>query len=361
MEIRTRPAWTVLLILVIWLGVGCGEDEKPPVAPHEPVGYLVHPDGTGDHPTIQAAVNASADGDTISLADGTYKGDGNRDIDFKGKAIIVRSQSGNPGSCVIDCAGDSLNQHRGFIFQSGEGPGSVLQDLTITGGVRASGGAVAISGEGASPVIRGCRFIGNSAIAPDFGWGGALSCYTFGEPASSRPMLINCYFASNEAAIGGAICCVKGLASFSECTFVSNAADMWASAVACGGGCTTTLTSCTFVGNVADEVSACVVGCSDGAATELVNCLLALNGSNAASCDPMWPCSMVLNCCNVFGNAGGDWVGCIEDQLGQNGNISTDPLFCDPENGDFRLQPGSPCSPDSSECGLIGAWGVGCE
>jgi hypothetical protein len=65
----------------------------------------------------------------------------------------------------------------------------------------------------------------------------------------------------------------------------------------------------------------------------------------------------------VYGNAGGDWVGCIEDQYGINGNISEDPLFCDPETGDFRLQEGSPCgpfSPPNEECDLIGAWPVGC-
>jgi len=56
--------------------------------------YVVNPQGTGDCPTIQAAVDAVMDGDIIELTDGTFTGDGNRDIDFLGKAIIVCSQLG---------------------------------------------------------------------------------------------------------------------------------------------------------------------------------------------------------------------------------------------------------------------------
>jgi len=70
-----------------------------------------------------------------------------------------------------------------------------------------------------------------------------------------------------------------------------------------------------------------------------------------------------LTCCDVYGNEGGDWVGCIEDQYGINGNISEDPLFCDPENEDFTLHCISPCAPftpPNPECDLIGAWPIGC-
>jgi hypothetical protein len=71
--------------------------------------------------------------------------------------------------------------------------------------------------------------------------------------------------------------------------------------------------------------------------------------------------TVALSCCDVFGNEGGDWVGSISDQYGINGNISADPLFCNPGIGDFTLHANSPCAPDSNpDCGLIGAWPVGC-
>ena len=71
----------------------------------------------------------------------------------------------------------------------------------------------------------------------------------------------------------------------------------------------------------------------------------------------------ILSCCDLCGNSGGDWVGCIEDQFGIRGNISEDPLFCGPDNGDLTLQDCSPCapfSPPNPEGDLIGAWPVGC-
>jgi hypothetical protein len=73
---------------------------------------------------------------------------------------------------------------------------------------------------------------------------------------------------------------------------------------------------------------------------------------------------LVLSCCDIYGNDGGDWVGCIADQYGVNGNICEDPLFCGDQNPDepFTLRDDSPCAPAGNpECNLIGAWGVGCD
>ncbi|HNS21294.1 MAG TPA: hypothetical protein PKH24_12395 [Sedimentisphaerales bacterium] len=94
--------------------------------------------GTGEYPTIQAAINASVSGDTVLVAPGTYTGDGNRDIDFGGKAITVRSETG-PGTCIIDAQGSFADRHRGFNFHMGEQADSVLDGFTITGGYQYPG------------------------------------------------------------------------------------------------------------------------------------------------------------------------------------------------------------------------------
>jgi hypothetical protein len=56
--------------------------------------YVVHPDGTGDSPTIQAAIDASSDGDVVELTNGTFTGDGNRDLVGTGVDVL----SGWPGA-----------------------------------------------------------------------------------------------------------------------------------------------------------------------------------------------------------------------------------------------------------------------
>jgi hypothetical protein len=67
------------------------------------------------------------------------------------------------------------------------------------------------------------------------------------------------------------------------------------------------------------------------------------------------------SCCDVHGNAGGDWVGALAGQEGIHGNICADPLFCDPENDNLRLEEGSPCGPGQNpDCGRLGAWPIGC-
>lgn len=78
---------------------------------------------SASYPTIQSGVNASQDGNTVLVADGTYSGPGNRDIDFNGKSITVTSQNG-PTKTIIDCGGyastDGSGNHRGFYLHSGE-------------------------------------------------------------------------------------------------------------------------------------------------------------------------------------------------------------------------------------------------
>ena len=127
-----------------------------------------------DYLTIQAGIDNSNDGDTVLVAPGTYTGDGNRDIDLKGKAITVRSEDG-PESCIIQCggrypAGDRSNPiepeyHRGFHFHSHEDANSIVQGFTITKGYMDTEDGGAILCVDSSPSISDCIIKDNAASA----------------------------------------------------------------------------------------------------------------------------------------------------------------------------------------------------
>ncbi|UCF44240.1 MAG: hypothetical protein JSV99_04810, partial [Planctomycetota bacterium] len=129
-------------LMFIWLCLFC-------VIPSQARTITVDDDGPADFNNIQAAIDAAVHGDEVICADGTYTGPGNRDIDFLGKAITVRSQSG-PENCVIDCGYRGGNWYIGISLKNGERSDSVIAGLTITGAYGAYGAAIAC--QGSSPV-----------------------------------------------------------------------------------------------------------------------------------------------------------------------------------------------------------------
>ncbi len=362
--------------------------------------YNLAADGSGDFPSIQAAVAAAAHGDVIALADGHYTAEDDHNVDFLGKAITIRSQSGDPEACTIACA--FANPERAFLFLSGEGPESRLENLRIKDAVADTGAAVLCVGasptlsnivflsgyatmvgggvaclNGAAPTLVGCQFNGNAAEDD----GGGIWCY------ESSPVVTDCYFFYNDADDNGAgfyatdncephladcvfernnaLDCgagaglVRSGGRIENCTFFDGVTTVGGGALFFHGYCTTRVSNCTAFNNTGAEGSSVLIRHYSTPVFE--NTLLSYgNGGPGVTC--MSASSVSLSCCNIFGHAGGDWVGCIADQLGINGNIGEDPLYCDPYGDDFTLQSTSGCAAENNPaCGQIGAWGVGCD
>ena len=117
-----------------------------------------------DYGKIQEAINAASDNDLILVADGTYTGQDNVDLNFSGKAITLKSENG-PENCVIDCNGSDLDPHRAFFFRNGEGEDSIVEGFTITNGWTYPGGAIYCINS-SSPTIRNNIFDTNTAHCP---------------------------------------------------------------------------------------------------------------------------------------------------------------------------------------------------
>jgi len=153
----------IVVIASIVLAIGIASGAGPGVA--AATERLV----PSQYPTIQAAIDASVDGDVVIVADGVYTGTGNRDIDFGGKMLTVRSENG-PANCIIDCQGSGSNRHRGFYFHTNETAAAVLDGFTIQNGYAPynepcywSGGGI-LCQDNANPTIRNCILRWNRAV-----------------------------------------------------------------------------------------------------------------------------------------------------------------------------------------------------
>ncbi|MBN2172352.1 MAG: right-handed parallel beta-helix repeat-containing protein, partial [Candidatus Krumholzibacteriota bacterium] len=310
---------------------------------------VVDPAGGGDYTDIESAIFFALEGMTIELVPGLYTGPGNRDLDYGGKGITIRPQGGRAGECVIDCEGLG----RAFTFHSGEDSTSVLEGVTITNGLEWDGGAVACVA-GSSPMLRDCVFLDNDATDD----GGAVYCSD-----GSSPVLDHCVLSGNASGDdGGALACQNSSSpQVRYGVFHANQAGDLAGAVHLLSGSAPAICASTFAANTSGSTAAGAFYCWNGSAATLTDCIIAFSDAGAAVCcagDGPYP---VLTCCDVFGNAGGDWTGCIADQADLNGNLCADPRFCDLDTGDLTLAANSPCLPEGNDCGvLMGALGEGC-
>ncbi|MHC4904038.1 MAG: right-handed parallel beta-helix repeat-containing protein [Planctomycetota bacterium] len=145
--------------------------------------------------SIQTAIDNAVDTDEIVVAPGTYS---SLLINFLGKAITLRSSDG-PEVTIIDANGRPTV----ITCDSGEGPDTVLDGFTLTGGRSCScwhhgGGMTNISSD---PTVTNCIITGNPA------GGGMFNL-------DSSPTVTNCVFSGNDwgiisvSAAGPYDCCV---------------------------------------------------------------------------------------------------------------------------------------------------------
>jgi parallel beta-helix repeat protein len=125
-----RSRYTIIFLFLFYTSIPCIRAQKNILVPQ-------------DQPTIQGAINAASNGDTVMIAPGTYVGPFN----FNGKAIMVMGS----GSGVLlngDTTGDPV-----VTFSSGETRSSVLSNVTVQNGSATTPTAGGIYVSQASPTI----------------------------------------------------------------------------------------------------------------------------------------------------------------------------------------------------------------
>jgi hypothetical protein len=268
--------------------------------------WRVNADETGDAPTIQAAIDSSAAGDTITLASGSFTLNSN--IQFHSKTtLVINSDAGQAPTDLI----------LGEWFLACDG----------------------------------CAGISFDSISFRNGLGRVLSFYM-----SSDVRISNCVFLQN------GLDYLKSAVLFQRCDGIDLRNNVFAgnysgvffydtnSNIAIYGSTLLANVSvaleldgvltCTITHSIVSGSSYGIVGSATGLSTECND--VCSNGVNYAILD-------------------------FPDPTGLNGNISVDPQFCsvDPvAYNNYMLQSDSPCAPGNhpggSQCGLIGCKEVGC-
>lgn len=275
-------------------------------------------------PTIQAAIDASMDGDLVLVAPGTYV----ENIDFLGKTITVQSED-RADATVID--GNQAGSVVTFHFGASED--TVIDGFTIKNGdgyfyksdpawqSHVGGGIICYD---SSPTISNCIITGNNA---DDGGGGIYGY-------RSIPIITDCTISANSAGYGGGIYFEHAplfsslYPTLTNCTILDNSSSFWSGGIGCdysfptidnctisqnvsggsGGGIeifcydqSPVITNCTISHNVAVNTGGGIHCFSYGSSTTITNCTIsgnAVSGSGAdgggISCDES--STMIINC-----------------------------------------------------------------
>ncbi len=282
-----------------------------------------------DFEIIQDAIEESEDGDTLLVEEGSY----NESIDFNGRDIVIASmylldgEEDHITNTFIDA--DGLNQ-RCVTIESGETEDAQLIGFTIINGFADYGGGIYCRNTRAQ--LSHLRVYDNHAQRH----GGGMYCTTDGDPT-----LYDVAFISNSAShpeedngYGGAISTRGSSPILSYCLIVNNEAERY------GGGIYSTNEGSPLLDHVTISGNAAGVGRGgihfrENALPSLIN---SIHWGNT-------PADLSAGLNITYSDVQGEYEG--------EGNINQDPLFIDPENGDYGLQEGSPCidtgDPDTPE------------
>ena len=322
-------------------------------------------DGSESNPfaTIQTGIDASLSGDTVLVLPGIYQ----ESINFLGKNITVGSLTLTTGDTsyisqtVID--GDSSGSV--VTFNSREDSTAVLCGFLITGGYLQCTSLIDVGGAGiacvnSSPTLLKLHITGNIleenvilggngygaginlnssdaklseiiisdniCIGSEYGqfYGGGVYCI------NSSPELLNVIIHNNQSDYGGGICCDNSSLELLNATICNNLSSLNGSVIYCLDNSYISITNSIIWGNAGNDIYSIDTSVIDIAYSDISGGYASLVADSVS---------------NITWNAG---------------IIDAFPVFCDPDNGNYKLADNSPCVGTGDNGTNMGALGLGC-
>ena len=308
--------------------------------------------------TIQEAVDAASEGDTILVAAGVYDDYRTRTLEgptssveiaanvFLDKPVFLTSEDGAEDTVIL---GSGL----GPVIACSLVQGGTVRGFTISGGsideTKLDGGG-GIYCEWSDLNISANIIEDNTAP-----FGGAIALFS----GSTSEIRDNTIRGNVGEAYGGAIAISEGSVSIIEGNvFADNEASVNGGALFFTGTASIIVQGNTIVGNSA--VAGSALFCRNGTNVTFSRNIVAFGvGNSAVFCDTLGtaiPCVLASTCNNFWSNGGNNLAGCPAGE----GDIDADPLFCSYDTGDYTLCVFSPSVGVADDCGLRGALPAAC-
>ncbi len=342
--------------------IGCGED-CPTYPSYGSRTFYVAEDGP--YQTISEALDHARIRDRILVSPGTYR-------DSVVITFPVRIESrGEPGTAVLDgegrhrcifvdrAAGTDLVGLRIINGNSHDGGSGVrindcyvlMKDCILEHNVTSEdGGALAVLGQETYVDIDNCSFTRNHADNS----AGAIHV-----SSEATVNMYACRFIGNTSNLyAGAVACSRmGMVHIEDCLFHENASDSMVSAIYIYGA-QATIVNNTFIDNSAPQYGSILLR-SCRYTTNLANNIIAYE-KLGYGLYALYSYGIDKSCNVFWGNAKGP-IGGSEISMDPT-DIVADPIFCNIENGDFRISSSSPASSEHNPSQEhIGAYEIGCD
>jgi hypothetical protein len=345
---------------------------------------------------IQPAIDMTQDGDTVLVGEGTWTGDGNRDLDNLGRSITLMSHRFidiSADSTIIDCGGSTSDPHYGIFFHDNTSETAYFNGFSVR---NASSDFAAVRCSSSACMVNFCSISENDCDG------------LFGSNGSYLRVYNSSILGNSGRGVTGRYSSGAGVPEITNIEVAGCVMRGNTSHGVSGDGVETSVLGCEIAEN--DSAGVYTNTVSDFK-TEVHNTLIRHNGWYGIFLDRLMAgtfnihrCTIVSNQTGIhfmydfpkgfspdqyapaqdsslltntivaynremgifqsfpvydyhlwyndaYGNPDGDFVNMPYGPGDESGNFSCNPRFCDTTSHDYRLYEISPCTPENSPCG----------